>query len=166
MQSDDHKPRRDSDFLSGTSFVLEPGGAYYYFNSDPPAGLGLGARFDVPLWRGLGLAAGYQFVRCNNIYLPIDTHHAYGSVVYRFDDFRYANPFIEAGAGYFAADYRGQNREPLQDIALHLGGGVDFTYHRLIIGAFLRYHIYLLSGLTNFPASLAAGLRVGFRIFE
>jgi hypothetical protein len=146
------------------TIVIEPGGAAYFVSDRTPKGLGGGFRLSVPVLWGFEVAAGYTFVDVKSATVPFLTHHAYGAIAYRLDDFEHLAPWAEIGAGFFDFDILVKGRAPILDIALHVGAGVDFGWRWYFVGAFLRYEIYVLSGLTNFPAAITAGLRLGIRI--
>ncbi len=143
---------------------IEPGGAAYFVSNRTPKGLGGGLRLSIPVYGGLELAAGYTFVDVKSATVPFMTHHAYGAAVYRLDDFEHVSPWGEIGAGFFDFDILVKGRAPILDVALHVGAGLDVGWRSFFVGAFLRYEIYILSGLTNFPAAVTAGLRLGIRI--
>lgn len=149
----------------GATIAVEPGGAFYFVARDTPKGLAIGGRLSVPVWNGFELAAGYQFADVTTKSLPMHTHHAFGAVAYRVDDLKLVSFWGELGLGYFLFGFKETRRQPLDDLAIHLGLGLDtFVFEHWLLGAFVRYHIYPINGLTNWPAGLAAGLRIGIRI--
>lgn len=146
--------------------ALEPGGAIYFFGRDPPKGLGGGLRLDIPVLWGFGLAIGYQAVYVASELLPVVAHHPYLSLIYRVDDLPLVIPWGELGAGTLLLQSYDQRARPLDVLlAPHFGGGIDFKLGRFfIVGAVIRYHIYLATG--QVPGAVALGLRLGVRLFE
>lgn len=164
-QADQEAPQTPPSTPFGITIALEPSGGFYFIARDTPRGFGIGGRISVPVIWGFELAGGYQFVNVDTKSLPMVTHHAFGAVAYRLDDLRYVSFWGEFGVGYFQFGFKDQRRVPIDDVALHVGIGLDtFIFERFLLGAFVRYHIYPLTGLTDWPAGLAAGLRVGVRL--
>lgn len=147
--------------ISGATIAVEPGGGWYFVHQSTPKGVGIGGRLSVPVVWGFEIAAGYTVVDVKSTALPMTTHHAYGALAYRLDDFKYFSPWVELGAGFFRFALHQKGRAPVDDCALHVSLGADFIWHHLLLGAFARYEIYPLTGLTTFPSGMAAGLRIG-----
>jgi hypothetical protein len=142
---------------------VEPGGSLYFFGRNPPKGLGIGGRIDVPIKWGFGVAAGYQSAFINSATTPLVAHHPYLSLVYRIDDLPIVIPWAELGGGML---FLAHTKTPLVQalFAGHIGAGLDFGISHFIVGFGLRYHAYLET--QSFPSGMSLWLRLGFRFLE
>lgn len=143
--------------------AVEGGSAIYLFGKNPPAGFGIGGRIEVPIIWGFAAAAGYQGLFVQHPTFPMVTHHGYLAIVYRIDDLPLVIPFAELGGGLLFMVSTDRPSVTMLETG-HFGGGIDFKLGPIVIGATVRYHIYLQT--LTVPGGVALGLRVGLRMFE
>jgi hypothetical protein len=143
--------------------AVEGGSGIYLFGKNPPAGFGVGGRVEVPIIWGFGVGVGYQSAFVKHPTFPMVTHHAYLSLIYRVDDLPLVIPWAELGGGLLFMVATDRASVTMLETG-HFGGGVDFKIGPIVIGATVRYHIYLQT--LTVPGAVALGVRVGLRFFE
>src|SRR5262249_1856303 len=128
---------------TGVIFAAEGGAAVYFFGKNPPGGIGWGGRVDIPILWGFGAAVGYQGGKVlGSAQFPVVNHHPYVALIYRVDDLPLVIPWGELGAGLFFMVSTARPSVTLLETG-HFGGGIDFKIGPVVVGATVRYHIYL-----------------------
>jgi hypothetical protein len=144
--------------------AAEAGAGVYFFGKNPPAGPGWGGRVDIPILWGFGAAVGYQGVKVvGSSTFPVVTHHPYVALIYRVDDLPLVIPWGELGAGLLFMVPTDRPSITMLETG-HFGGGIDFKLGPVVVGATVRYHIYLQT--LTVPGAVAFGVRVGLRFWE
>lgn len=149
----------------GVNPTVPMGTPSLYVNEEAMQGVGIGARAEVPFWRGLEADIGYQFAALSGRNAPNLHHHLYGAIGYRIDSLRFFSPRIEGGGGVTLLQLR-QGGPKLQATGvLHVEVSLDFIIKKIIIGAYARYLIFPSRAMSD-PGALSLGLRLGLRTWE
>ena len=153
---------------SAITVAGEGSGTAYFIGTKTPGGLGGGLRLDQPIIWGFGVGAGYQMVYLFSTAYPWNAHHAYAAIFYRIDDLPVIVPQFEGGAGAAIINNRVNKQQAIEPV-FHFGASLDAAFSvapatKLFVGVFVRYHIYLSSGLV--PGAISGGLRAGLKLWE